>query len=151
MSAMNLLVIVRSFCLMSSDATRKRSNSAIYVGRWCCLMSSDVGWHIRDKLRRNMVQYCFTSTETRRLVRTDSLGRPPRLSHCSWTMSTRAIYKSDEQHVRLRSHVTRCLKYICRTTFKGLCFRELTFSTRTRVNSSTPMKRSLTFFTRSHT
>ena len=27
----------------------------------------------------------FTSTETRRLVRTDSPGRPPRLSHSSWT------------------------------------------------------------------
>ena len=26
------------------------------------------------------VQYCFTSTETIRLVRTDSPGRPPRLS-----------------------------------------------------------------------
>ena len=36
---------------------------------------------------RSMVQYSFTSTETRRLVRTDSPGRPPRLSHSSWTMS----------------------------------------------------------------
>ena len=35
---------------------------------------------------RSMVQYSFTSTETRRLVRTDSSGRPPRLSHSSWTM-----------------------------------------------------------------
>ena len=34
---------------------------------------------------RSMVQYTFTSTETRRLVRTDSPGRPPRLSHSSWT------------------------------------------------------------------
>ena len=33
-----------------------------------------------------MVQYSFTSTETRRLVRTDSPGWPPRLSHSSWTM-----------------------------------------------------------------
>ena len=33
-----------------------------------------------------MVQYSFTSTETRRLVRTDSPVRPPRLSHSSWTM-----------------------------------------------------------------
>ena len=30
---------------------------------------------------QSMVQYIFTSTETRRLVRTDSPGRPPRLSH----------------------------------------------------------------------
>ena len=35
---------------------------------------------------RSMVQYSFTSTETRRLVRTDSPGRPPRISHSSWTM-----------------------------------------------------------------
>ena len=35
---------------------------------------------------RSMVQYSFTSTETRRLVRTDSPGRPPRLSHSSWAM-----------------------------------------------------------------
>ena len=35
---------------------------------------------------QSMVQYSFTSTETRRLVRTDRPGRPPRLSHSSWTM-----------------------------------------------------------------
>ena len=35
---------------------------------------------------RSMVQYSFTSTETRKLLRTDSPGRPPRLSHSSWTM-----------------------------------------------------------------
>ena len=35
---------------------------------------------------RSTVQKIFTSTETRRLVRTDSPGRPPRLSHSSWTM-----------------------------------------------------------------
>ena len=35
---------------------------------------------------RSMVQYSFTSTETRRLVRMDSPGRAPRLSHSSWTM-----------------------------------------------------------------
>ena len=34
-----------------------------------------------------MVQYSFTSTETRRLVRSESPGRPHRLSHSSWTMS----------------------------------------------------------------
>ena len=37
-----------------------------------------------------MVQYSFTSTETRRLVRTDSPGRTPRLSHSSGTMSLRS-------------------------------------------------------------
>ena len=32
-----------------------------------------------------MVQCCLTSTETLRLIRTESPGRPPRLSHNSWT------------------------------------------------------------------
>ena len=36
---------------------------------------------------RSMVQYSFTSTETIRLVRTDSPWRPHRLSHRSWTMN----------------------------------------------------------------
>ena len=58
--------------------------------RLCCLMSLDVGW---DQCR-SMVQYCFTSTETRRLVRTDSPGRPPRLSHSSWTMPQRPFSKT---------------------------------------------------------
>ena len=35
---------------------------------------------------RSMVQYSLMSTETIRLVRMDSPGRPPRLSHSSWTM-----------------------------------------------------------------
>ena len=35
---------------------------------------------------RSMVQCCFTSTETVRLIRTESPGRPPRLSHSSWTL-----------------------------------------------------------------
>ena len=43
---------------------------------------------------RSMVQYSFTSTETRRLVRTDSPGRPLRLSHSSWTMATRLSHRS---------------------------------------------------------
>ena len=36
---------------------------------------------------RSTVQYCFTSTETVRLVRTESPGRPPRLSHSSRTLT----------------------------------------------------------------
>jgi len=40
----------------------------------------------------SMVQYCLTSTETMRLVRTDSPGRPPRFSrHSSWTLSSGLI------------------------------------------------------------
>ena len=34
----------------------------------------------------SMVQCCFTPTETVRLIRTDSPGRPPRLSHSSWAL-----------------------------------------------------------------
>ena len=34
----------------------------------------------------NMVQCCFTSMETIRLIRTGSRGQPPRLSHSSWTL-----------------------------------------------------------------
>ena len=35
---------------------------------------------------RSTVQCCFTSTETVRLIRTESPGRPPRLSHSSRTL-----------------------------------------------------------------
>ena len=35
----------------------------------------------------SMVKWCFTSTETVRLFRTESPGRPPRLSHSSWTLN----------------------------------------------------------------
>ena len=38
-----------------------------------------------------MVQCCFTSTETVRLIRTGSPGQPPRLSHSSWTLKTKKI------------------------------------------------------------
>ena len=34
------------------------------------------GWHIRDKLRTMSVQCCLTSTETIRLIRTGSPGKP---------------------------------------------------------------------------
>ena len=53
-------------------------------------MSSDIGWRIRDKLRpmpiHGSVLLYRASTETIRLVRTASPGRPPRLSHSSWTV-----------------------------------------------------------------
>ena len=58
----------------------------------------DVGLHVLgyrvDILGTNcdqcvsMVQCCFTSTETIRLIRTGSPGRPPRLSHRSWLPET---------------------------------------------------------------
>ena len=53
-------------------------------------MSSDVGWHIRDKLRpmpkRGSV-WLYVHGNPQKVLRTDSSGRPPRLSHSSWTMS----------------------------------------------------------------
>ena len=76
-------------------------------------MSADILGTSWDQCR-SMVQYSFTaSTETRRLVRTDSPGRPPRLWRSSWTMtwfvvvdrfySSSAILRSRADS--LRSHV----------------------------------------------
>ena len=50
-------------------------------------MSSDVGWQLGTSSDqcRSLVQCCFTSTRTIRLIRTESPGWPPRLSHSSWT------------------------------------------------------------------
>ena len=54
-------------------------------------MSADILGTSWDQCR-SMFQCSFTSTETRRLVRTDSPGRPPRLSHSSWTMYRSVFY-----------------------------------------------------------
>ena len=40
-----------------------------------------------------MVQCCFTSTETIRLIRTGSPEQPPRLSHTSWTLAKWLLYQ----------------------------------------------------------
>ena len=54
-----------------------------------CLMSSDVSWHIRDKLwpmlKHGSINLYIHGNQ--RLIRTDSPGRPPRLSHSSWIMT----------------------------------------------------------------
>ena len=42
-----------------------------------CQSSECAGW---------LVECCFTSTETIRIIRDGSPGRPPRLSHSSWTL-----------------------------------------------------------------
>ena len=49
-------------------------------------MSVDILGASWDQCRSMAVQYSFMSTEKWRLVRTDSPGRPPRLSHSSWTI-----------------------------------------------------------------
>ena len=57
---------------------------------------------------RSMVQYSFTSTETRRLVRTDSPGRPPRLSHSSWTVKVLSLFAKwscFDIYLKWRTHV----------------------------------------------
>ena len=59
-------------------------------------MSSDVIWHIRDKLRRMPKHGSILLYVHGRLVRTDSPGRPPRLSHSSWTM--RLLYPMTAEH-----------------------------------------------------
>ena len=79
-------------------------------------MSVDI-WETSWDQCRSMVQYSFTSTETVRLVRTDSPGtRPPRLSHNS---STPLLRSTSSQSFILPplppplikpSWVTRCLK-----------------------------------------
>jgi len=56
----------------------------------CPQMSVDILGTSCDQCR-SMVQYSFTSKDTRRLVRTDSPGRPPRLSHSSWTMDAAGL------------------------------------------------------------
>ena len=53
----------------------------------CPRMSVDIlGTHC-DQCR-STVHCCIMSTEIIRLVRTESPGRPPRLSHSSWTLHT---------------------------------------------------------------
>ena len=50
----------------------------------CHRMSVDIVGTNCDQCR-STVQCCFTSTETVRLIGTESPGRPPRLLHSSWT------------------------------------------------------------------
>ena len=59
---------------------------------------------------QSMVQCCFTSTETARLIKTESPGRPPRLSHSSSTLiglkkcrpvHNRSMVKTDQNLHRL--------------------------------------------------
>ena len=52
----------------------------------CPQMSVDILGTNCDQCR-SKVQCCFTSTETVKLIRTESPGRPPRLSHSSWALS----------------------------------------------------------------
>ena len=68
-----------------------QSSGAVWTGWWWSSasrprMSVDILGTNCDQCRSSTVQCCFTSTETVRLIRTESPGRPPRLSHNSWTL-----------------------------------------------------------------
>ena len=62
-----------------------------WLSRWWCRASCPrmlvdiLGTNCDQWQCLSMVKCCFTSTETVRLVRTENPGRPPRLSHSSWT------------------------------------------------------------------
>ena len=77
---------------------------------------------------RSTVQQIFTSTETRRLVRTDSPGCPPRLSHSSWTMTNVLVGQSPFIHTGQQPIFSfKCwikdLCQFCQTTWhlNGVC------------------------------
>ena len=57
-----------------------------------------------------MVQYCFMSTETIRLIRTESPGQPPWLSHSSWILHI--MCRDHRIYVLLRSRQTSICDFI---------------------------------------
>ena len=65
----------------------------------------------------SMVQCCFTSTETIRLVRTGNPGRSPRLSHSSWAL-TSSLYQAKKTHL----NNSKSLKKMRRRTRTRICF-----------------------------
>ena len=83
------------FCLFSGwvcECLFPVQNEWTLSGPVCCCcvascpgMSADILGTSWDQCV-SMVQCCFTSTETIRLIRTENPGRPPRLSHSSWTL-----------------------------------------------------------------
>ena len=72
------------------DSALFSSHYSNIIWRWCRAscprMSVDILGTNCDQCR-SMVQCCFTSTETLRLIRTESPGQPPRLSHSSWSLT----------------------------------------------------------------
>ena len=84
----------------------------------CPQMSIDILGKSWDQCR-SMVQYSFTSTETRRLVRTDSPGRPLRLSHSSWTMSMERKLVCVLNFFQFNSCITRSTSRLCERAVEG--------------------------------
>ena len=66
---------------------------------WCRASCSEMSVNVLgtncDQCR-STVQCCFMSTDTIRLVRTESPGWPPRLSHSSWTLKWKFGKKWDK-------------------------------------------------------
>ena len=82
---------IPSFCTRKSKQLHFHRPTSPSRWWWCRAscprMSADILGTNCDQ-RRSTVQCCFTSTETVRLIRTESPGRPPRLSHSSWTLKS---------------------------------------------------------------
>ena len=75
---------------LSSSWLRDELQVRLMLKWWWCWascprMSAEVLGTNCDQCR-SMVQCCFTSTDTVRFIRTERPGRPPRLSHSSWTL-----------------------------------------------------------------
>ena len=77
------------------DCWSLQKDSLCYYRWWCKAlcpqMSVDILGTSCDQCL-SMVQCCFTSTETVKLIRTESPGWPPWLSHNSWKCYYRLIY-----------------------------------------------------------
>ena len=69
---------------------------------------------------RSMVQYSFMSMETRRLVRTDSPGQPPRLSHSSWTMESLGKMEKAFQGLESLGKLIGVWKFVNFVVFRAL-------------------------------
>ena len=74
-------VTPKVFKLRNSTTT---SSFLMWCRAYCPRMSADILGTNCDQCQ-SMVQCCFMSTETVRLIRTESLGQPPQLSRSSWT------------------------------------------------------------------
>ena len=77
-------------CLNGWTSAQCDQSESVSVSTWlwwcrasCPRMSVDI---LGTNCDQCTVQCCFTSMETIRLIRTESPGRPPRLSHSSWTL-----------------------------------------------------------------
>ena len=84
-------------CLFFRRPLHWRQNTIWWCRASCPRMAVDILTTNCDQCR-STVQCCFTSTETVRLIRTEIPGRPPRLSHSSWTLT-----KTKQKHCNERS------------------------------------------------